>query len=234
MIRSHQQIGSNQRRNVAGTSSTSSCHNRKTTDVKCHDDKHPVNYLKSLYAVTTTGVEYANQKFGPSQFEKPRVEDIDAYDNEVIQAVRASDVIKLRFLAESGKSLNAMNRFGESIFHMACRRGDFKVVRYLVEEANVRMDCRDDYGRLPLHDALWTSQPNFDVLDILIRHCPPNLLLAEDVRGHTPFDYARSEHLQKWTSFLQERRQLLELRIALFQKIQAYSANETSLYQSAV
>lgn len=226
MIRNRQQNATNQRRNVGGAT--------VTTDVKCHDDKNPVCYLKSLFAMTITGSKYANQKFGPSRVVKPRSEDIDAYDIELVRAVRNSDVDKLKSLAESGISLNACNRFGESITHMACRRGDYKIVKYLVEDANVRLDCSDDYGRLPLHDALWTSQPNLDVLDVLIRHCPPNLLLAEDVRGSTPFDYARCEHLPKWTAFLQERRQLLELRIALFQKIDAYSVNDTSLYQSTV
>jgi ankyrin repeat protein len=235
MIRSrqHNTTSGSPKKNVAGMNASTS-QGRKSGEAKCSDEKHPVCYLKSLFALTTTGTKYDNQKFGPSRFERPRSEEIDAYDIELVQAVRSSDVAKLKSISESGKTLNACNRFGESIIHMACRRGDSKVVKYLVEEANVRMDCCDDYGRTPLHDACWTSHPNFDVLDILIRHCPPNLLLAEDVRGHTPFDYARSEHLHKWTAFLQERRQLLELRIALFQKITAYSSSETILYQSAI
>jgi ankyrin repeat protein len=233
MIRIRQESGttSHRRNSTSAGSSTSTTttdvHNRKMFDVQCINGEHPVNYLKSLFTMVTA---CTNQ----NRLEKPKVEDIDAYDMEVVRAVRAGDVNKLKTLAESGKTLNACNRFGESILHMACRRGDIKIVRYLVEEANVRTDSTDDYGRLPLHDALWTSQPNIDVLDILIRHCPPNLLLAEDIRGHTPFDYARSEHLPKWTSFLQERRQLLELRIALFQKINAYSLPDNRIYQSGV
>jgi Ankyrin repeats (3 copies) len=187
------------------------------------EDVSPVCFLEEIFMSTQEGqiiVSHIrnNQKAGANAcivFAKPRQEDIDAYDNDVIRAVRSGDVPKLRQLHTSGKSLNACNQFGESLLHMACRRGNIKVVEYLVHEAAVRLDCRDDYGRTPLHDACWTSTPNYDVMDCLLRRCSPALLLLEDVRGHTPFHYARTEHRPKWTTFLQERRQMLSLRISL-------------------
>lgn len=96
---------------------------------------------------------------------------------------------------------------------MACRRGDVEVVRVLVKEFQVRVDVRDDYGRTPLHDACWTTTPNFEVMDILIDAVDPMLLLAEDVRGHTPFDYARREHWELWLRFLKERKERLLKRL---------------------
>ena len=103
-------------------------------------------------------------------------------------------------------SMNACNTFGESLLHMACRRGDVSIVRLLVNEFKVRVEVRDDYGRTPLHDACWTTTPNFEVMDVLMGAVEARLLLAEDVRGHTPFDYARREHWDKWIRFLEERK----------------------------
>lgn len=79
------------------------------------------------------------------------------------------------------------------------------VIRFLLLEGRVNVFVRDDFGRTPLHDACWTAEPNFAVMDVLLEHAPPALLLAEDVRGHTPFHYARKEHWESWVSYLGER-----------------------------
>jgi len=109
--------------------------------------------------------------------------------------------------------MNACNQFGESALHMACRRGYAKIVDFLLREVKVRTDRCDDFGRNPFHDALWTSVPNFDVVDLLIEYADPQLLLLEDVRGNTPFAYARSDHSQQWITFLEERQDKLRNRI---------------------
>jgi hypothetical protein len=43
-------------------------------------------------------------------------------------------------------------------------------------------------------------------MDLLLEHVDPSMLLAEDVRGNTPFAYARREHDAKWIEFLEQRR----------------------------
>mmetsp|Transcript_41373 Transcript_41373/g.61240 ORF Transcript_41373/g.61240 Transcript_41373/m.61240 type:complete len:265 (-) Transcript_41373:98-892(-) len=146
-------------------------------------------------------------------FTKPTESEMEAYDMEMVNAIRSGDLKKLREVHASGKSLDACNRFGESLIHMACRRGKIDLVTFLIDEAKVRVTRRDDYGRIPLHDATWTSQPNFDVMDKLLATVPPSLLLAKDVRGHTCFDYARREHWGAWVKFLNERKALLETRL---------------------
>ena len=45
--------------------------------------------------------------------------DGESYDVEIVLAIRQSNIDKLRDLA-AHKSLNACNRFGESLLHMAC------------------------------------------------------------------------------------------------------------------
>jgi len=132
-------------------------------------------------------------------------EQINAYDMEVIRAVRSQDIDQLRSMHKAGRTLQCANRFGESLIHMACRRGFTDVVRFLVDEANVSIKVRDDYGRTPLHDACWTCEPNEELVEFLMLQCP-ELLLMSDKRGNAPFEYVRTEHWARWVTFLSERR----------------------------
>mmetsp|Transcript_21534 Transcript_21534/g.21864 ORF Transcript_21534/g.21864 Transcript_21534/m.21864 type:complete len:275 (+) Transcript_21534:60-884(+) len=148
-------------------------------------------------------------------FEKPSEEDIKAYDLETVKAIRTNNIGLLRQLWSNGKgkSMNACNQFGESVLHMACRRGYTKIADFLLREVKVRIDRCDDFGRNPYHDALWTSIPNFDIVDLLIEFSDPLLMLSEDVRGNTPFAYARHEHNELWVTFLEKRKQNILNRI---------------------
>ena len=142
------------------------------------------------------------------KFLKPTKEMVAAWKIETIQAVRSQDLNKLRKLHEEGEPLQCCNQFGESLIHMACRRGFTKVVNFLVREAKVSLFVRDDYGRSPGHDCCWTPEPNFSLLDIIIDEAP-ELLCCKDVRGHTPLDYVRKEHWDQWQTYLSERRSKL-------------------------
>ena len=173
------------------------------------EDPSPVAYLRRLFGLSSGGQHILIGRHLHSPWAKPSQENIDAYSLDAVKAIRDRNISKLREMIEEGTSLNACNRFGESLMHMACRRGDEEIVRLLLLEGNVRLDLRDDFGRTPLHDACWTSKPNFVVLDLLLKVCPPELLLAEDVRGHTPFHYARREHWDGWLDFLKERQDKL-------------------------
>lgn len=141
-------------------------------------------------------------------FLKPTEDMIASYKVEVIEAVRQRDIEALRKLHNDGESLQCCNRFGESLIHMACRRGYTDVVRFLVEEAKVSLMVRDDYGRTPLHDACWTPSPRFDLVQFIIEQVP-ELLCVKDVRGHTPLNYVRKEDWSVWRSFLDKHRPLL-------------------------
>lgn len=139
-------------------------------------------------------------------FQKPSEDDISAYDLETVKAIRSNNIDLLRELWCKGKSMDACNQFGESVLHMACRRGFAKIVDFLLREVQVRTDRCDDFGRNPFHDALWTPTPNFEVVDLMIKYADPALMLSEDVRGNTPFAYARRDHNEQWISFLEKRR----------------------------
>jgi hypothetical protein len=138
-------------------------------------------------------------------FHNPTEDEIAAYSQDVIKAVRERDIPQLREFLKAGRSLQCCNRFGESLMHMACRRGFNDVVHFLVLEANCTLYVRDDYGRTAMHDAAWSPLPNFDLMQFLIEQTP-ELLLQSDVRGHTPFSYVRKEHWEEWIAFLQKFR----------------------------
>ena len=110
--------------------------------------------------------------------------------------------------------MDACNQFGESVLHMACRRGYASIVDFLLREVKARSDRCDDFGRNPFHDALWTSTPNFEVVDLLIDFADPALLLSEDVRGNHPFAYARSDHSERWIEFLEKRQEKIVKRFS--------------------
>lgn len=131
-------------------------------------------------------------------------ESIQAYDMEIVKAVRTEDVNKLRELKAAGKTMHCGNRFGESIIHMASRRGAASVVRFLLSEAmaSPRLCC--DFGRNPLHDACWSGDVNFDVIDQLLDVCP-DLLYITDSRGFTPLAYVTKAHWKDWKVYLEQK-----------------------------
>jgi hypothetical protein len=133
-------------------------------------------------------------------------EELANYDVEVVTATRDEDIETLRTLHSNGRSLSCCNRYGESLMHMACRRGFFPIVDFLLHEADVSIRITDDCGRTPMHDAFWHRECQYSIVDLLIR-LDPSLLLLRDKRGHTPFAYARREHWEVWKQFLWDRRQ---------------------------
>jgi hypothetical protein len=188
---------------IAGSKSASEIMPRSKS---CNALKKEKGSLSPVQLLRTFQLEQKKTKF-TGAFVKPTEKDLSSYDTAVVGAVRSSNLVALKSIHKEGKSLNACNQFGESLLHMACRRGNPEVVRFMVEEAKVNVNVRDDYGRTILHDATWTSRPNFDVMEILLKAIQPEMLLAEDVRGHTPFDYARKEHWADWVDFLLEHKE---------------------------
>lgn len=176
----------------------------------------PVSLLRDIFACNPFGATLLGDPDNYVSFSKPTQEATDAYDLSVVQAIRHNDVERLRTMLREGKSFNACNRFGESLIHMVCRRGNIELATFLIKEALVDVEVRDDFGRTPMHDACWTSKPNVAVMDLLVNNVSPELLLAEDVRGHTPFDYARKEHYEQWHKYLTSKEEDLQHRISTY------------------
>jgi Ankyrin repeats (3 copies) len=169
---------------------------------------NPTYYLRHLIeAAGQTYLTYPSLSLD-NFFLKTTPVHIHGYQTDVIMAVRKDDVYALRKLHESGRTMQACNKFGESIVHMACRRGSTEIMKFLMDEAGVTIGLRDDYGRTPLHDALWTCKPAFDLVKLILQVCP-DLLFTTDKRGFTPFSYVRRDHWVPWCQFLDDNKDLV-------------------------
>jgi ankyrin repeat protein len=168
----------------------------------------PAEFIRHIFEENGLTVESSRDQ---DYFLQTTPEMVDAYDKPLLQAIRERDLERLKSMHREGKTLQACNRFGESVIHMACRNGLTDIVKFLVKEANVSLFVRDDYGRTPIHDACWTVNPNMELMDFLITEAPEMFGLS-DVRGHTPFSYARKNHWEIWIPFLMERKAELLVR----------------------
>jgi len=183
------------------------------TPDECGDDMSPDQYLK-LIVLDKAGVTPFNKpalSLPSDFFPLPTPQQLTSFSTELMEIIRDNNVEELRSMYEKGDesfTLQCCNRFGESVIHTACRRGFTEMVKFLLNEAQVSIRCRDDCGRTPFHDALWNPRPQFDLLHMLLEQ-EPLLLFLSDKRGNTPFEYARRDHWDKWRRFLYERRNMI-------------------------
>ena len=131
-----------------------------------------------------------------------------AYDNDAIALVVSRNIDKLSEKYSAGKCVNPYNKFGESLLHMACRRGFTDVVAFFIKDCEESVRVRDDYGRTPLHDCFWTVEPQFDLIRLLVG-LDPSLLLYKDKRNHCPLEYVREQHWGSIKKFLSDNAEVL-------------------------
>ena len=167
----------------------------------------PVEYLRSLFPPDRRRIRL------PIKLRDE--EELDRYKDSLVRLIRAANVEALRAEYKEGASFEASNRNGETFLHLACRRGSFETVQFLLDEVGLSPNERDNLGRSILHDVCWKSTADLKLMDYLIHIVSPEMLLMEDERGDGPFDYARRDHWVIWTTFLQEREDLLRRRIKI-------------------
>lgn len=171
-------------------------------ETKVDPDEYLLLLVKALYGVELKprgGLELGEEYFKPITDAQQA-----AYTMEVLTPARDNDVKTLKELVEKKgpQSVNCVNRFGESLLNLACRRGFKDVAEFLLsDEINLDVRLKDDFGRTPLHDACWHPQPQLEICEWLLKR-DPSLLLVTDKRGSTPFAYARAEHHATWRQFL--------------------------------
>ena len=182
------------------------CENDKSSRYTVSQLAHikPISFVKSCFRAYGINAEQMNGKLYDNYFLKTTEEHIAAYESDIIDAIRNEDIEYLRAVKRDGRSLQGSNRFGESIVHLACRRGSVQLLKFLVTEGDITLRVMDDYGRTPLHDACWKKEPNFEMIDAILDN-EPELLLVADTRGHLPFDYARTHHWGLWIKYLEGR-----------------------------
>jgi ankyrin repeat protein len=142
-------------------------------------------------------------------------DNVDHYTMSVVNAIRSHDIIKLEQLLEDGQCFEACNNQGEYLIHLACRRANLETIQFLVLKAGVNVNVRDDMGRTILHDLCWRPRFETYIMNFLLQVIDPTFLLMQDVRGHTPFDYSRSNDWAQWNTFLQSKSEFIRRRLSL-------------------
>jgi hypothetical protein len=100
-----------------------------------------------------------------------------------------------------GLSPNACNQFGDSLVHKVCRLlGDYDLFQ-VVFQAGCSLQCADDYGRTPMHDACWSADPSFGVFETLMQE-DIHMFYMQDNRGFLPLSYISAEHKKDYINFL--------------------------------
>ena len=173
--------------------------------VKCSPDEFLLQLVKAQYGVS---LEAKKALALDSYFTEVTEEQLATYTTEVVTAVRTNNLGQLKKLKSDGQPLNCANRFGESILNLSCRRGFEEITEFLLDQPEIDVRIRDDYGRTPLHDACWHPTPQLKICKWILQR-EPSLFLIKDKRGFTAFQYARPEHWNVWRKFLFENREFL-------------------------
>ncbi len=160
------------------------------------------------YDFDDIGIPWDSEKIPDDFFQPNSEENIKAYTTEILAAVRGQNVQTLKQLYENGHSMQCRNKFGESILHLACRRCFRDVVDFLIHEAQININIRDDFGRTPLHDVCWVTEPSFQIVTTLLR-ISPDLLIIKDSRGFTPLQYVKKDQYDEWSKFLEQNKDLV-------------------------
>ena len=152
-------------------------------------------YFDSLLAERGYQIEVL-PTLGTAYFSVPSDLQKASYGPRMVQIVKAADYQALEETLSAGLSPNPCNQFGESLLHMACRRGDLKLLEVFID-AGAILQVTDDYGRTILHDACWAAHPCFDVITKILKH-DNFLFFMKDKRGALPLSYVHKSDWGQW------------------------------------
>jgi hypothetical protein len=92
-------------------------------------------------------------------------------EEDLLEAIRQSDVASVRKLLEAGVSANAKYRYDRSALSFAADRGNVEIVTLLLDRG-AAVDAKDTYYKMtPLSAAAMKGNP--DVLRLLLAKAPP-------------------------------------------------------------
>lgn len=122
------------------------------------------------------------------------------YSADLTKCIRNKDINALKSLQDSGVSMNACNKFGETIAHLASRIGALDLLQVMCAKG-ATVVVSDEYGRTILHDACWTIEPFFDVVCFIMER-EAGMILVTDSRGDPPLKYVKRDLWGAFNAFL--------------------------------
>ena len=109
---------------------------------------------------------------------------------QLSRALVDGDLNKMKYLMEVGhvdpRSCRD-KKYHKTPLHYAAKHGHLDIVKYLVEEKNCDVDCRDKNGDIPLHSAATGGSVNTVQYLISERGCDP---MCKGWNGRTPLHRA--------------------------------------------
>ena len=127
---------------------------------------------------------------------------IASYHVNLVSLAKQNQVEQINDILACGLSPNPCNEFGSSLLQTVCRRGNVALLEVMLRHG-CSLQVADEFGRTPLHDALYAKQPAFALVKRILQE-DPHLINLADARGHLAFDYVRKEHCDEWIAFLDE------------------------------
>ena len=123
------------------------------------------------------------------------------WDNELLEAARNGDLIKVQTLLEKGANPNAKDDDGKTPLHNAVKEGHVEIVKLLLEHG-ANPNAQDDGGLTPLHSAAFHGY--VEIVKLMLEHgANPN---AKTILGHTPLHIAVQEGYVEIVKLLLEHR----------------------------
>jgi len=186
-----------------------SMRNRST---ECPDS--PEARLFRALLVEGTLESYLDSKTWEHLFRGVTNERVSTYSTSAAKAVKKGDFSRLVQLYEDNPTIiDGCNEQGESLLHLACRSGNLQIVQFLLDKAPTSaVRVQDKVGRTVLHEAVWTSKPNYDLILALLTKAPELLVVVDD-RGFTALNYIPKTCWDDWNEFLEEQYKMLQPRM---------------------
>lgn len=176
-------------------------------------DTHPEDFLHEILRERGYSTEMVAVK--DTVFHRaPEPEQVAGYDKAILSAVLDEDEVVLERMRASGRRMDACNKFGDSVLHMACRRGRVGALRYFLRVCGPGgVVLSDDFGRTVMHDACWTASPRFDVASSVL-DVDTRLLRMVDSRGSSPLQYVPQDQWALWCAFFESRKEIYWPKLA--------------------
>jgi len=119
----------------------------------------------------------------------------------VCSSIKPNGADRLNALLQAGLSPNPTNKFGDSPFFVACKRGLSSLVQVFIDNG-ASVQVADGFGRTPLHHAAWANPPCLESARLLLK-VDPKLLLVKDIHGKCPLDFVVGDEFRvQWIEFL--------------------------------
>eukprot|EP00956_Cyclotella_meneghiniana_P017980 scaffold29687_cov71-Cyclotella_meneghiniana.AAC.3 len=163
--------------------------------------------MKSLYEYVSSMLSsrgYSLAKLPASEIgyiTKPSPLQTASFGFAVCSSIKKGGAGRLSALLSSGLSPNPVNKFGDSPFFLACKRGIPDIIKTFLDHGT-DVDVADGFGRTALHYVAWSNDPCFESAKLLLT-ADPRLICVMDSMGNTPLDFVGDSSRLRWLEFFE-------------------------------